>query len=195
LNLFSIDWQKVYRSPVIARAIYHTFIILPQTKINFMKVNLLILCVGIALFSSCKKKDTTTTAPQPKMQFAINGTTYNRDATNTGGVWVNGPQIEKNGSGRYELEGGNMPEPVIVGLDLCACSTVAAGTYPVSGQAGSEIQHNSKVYSGLNYTVVITSINNGLATGTFSGTFSAYLAPSDVINVTNGTFSNVPIIP
>jgi hypothetical protein len=69
---------------------------------------------------------------------------------------------------------------------------VTKGTYP----SLCEGLFNSVQYDGYNgsFTITITSVHDGLADGTFSGTTSQFQNASNILTITKGVFMNIVIL-
>ena len=162
---------------------------------------------------SCKKSSSTPqsiTKPQPKMQYYANDVLIICDASGdvTSG-WINYPYINSKGFGaqRIGIHGVDKEDAnsINFNLGLCAnCTTVDIGKYPLSIMGGKDVDckikgfiYNSGYSTGSDYTINITLIQNELASGTFSGILnpstSGVQTIGPILNITKGSFSNIPI--
>ena len=60
-------------------------------------------------------------------------------------------------------------------------------------QTDSWFQHNNFAKGGSG-VITITRLSNGTADGTFSGSFNSYSGSPATLNITQGQFSNIPVI-
>lgn len=138
-------------------------------------------------------------ATQPKLQFKANGTLYNFDAICTSGIGWTEYSYFKKGTGtlnsvpyyNYELSSGDHPRngnSLILGLPQNQPLTV--GTYTCTW---SDTHLDGKFYTRGTQTVVVTSITNNRANGTFSGTLLENSPGTNSVTITEGVFSNLMI--
>lgn len=138
-------------------------------------------------------------ATQPKLQFKANGTLYNFDAICTSGVgWTEYPLFRKfTGSINnvpyyyYGLTSGyNQRNNNSLIIELPKNQPLAVGTYT---SISFDTHLDGKFYPRGTQTVVVTSITNNKANGTFSGTLLENLTGTNSLNITEGVFSNLTI--
>lgn len=178
-------------------------------KVFAISMMALMFCVGL---SSCKKSTTSPTStpkPQPKMEFYANDVLINCNSTGDAATgWTNYPYINNLElyAKRIDLHGTDNADINSIGfnLGLCQnCTGVAVGQYPLTTNGSKDVDcrihvfiYNSGYSTGNDYTVNITLIQNGLASGNFFGVL--YPSTSDnpigpILHITKGTFSNIPI--
>jgi hypothetical protein len=168
---------------------------------------------------------TTTICPQPKLQFKANGVLYECNAVADSRLgWVGYPRFFKNNLNSptgnvnaYDLMFCNYKKinksddyagiwvanfPIsqnkIIGWLQFYTPNLTTGTYSNSD--------NSFDFENLNYdyeanenaiSLIITSSNNGLVSGTFNGVLPAGTGLPDndpQITITDGIFSNIPVL-
>ena len=139
------------------------------------------------------------------MQYYANGVLVNCDAiadVNLG--WIGYPYINSSTSRqlRIDLHGSNHQRDDGINLGLCnnCGSVITLGQYPINTVGSKSIDckiqsffyNNGPPHNAGDYTVNVTLIQNGLASGSFSGILLPYYSGDPVMNITNGTFSNIP---
>jgi hypothetical protein len=135
--------------------------------------------------------------PQPKFEYKANGVLINLDAVYDARIgYLAFPSIFRTGSNSYYFSsGGNeyaygVSQPNALNFFILT-NVITQTTYSCTGSDSKfgGLSH----YSG-NQTVTITRVNNGYADGTFSGTIIRTNAPVSTVTITEGKFSNLPII-
>lgn len=178
------------------------------------------------LMSSCTpdnptttNNQTTTICPQPSLQFKGNGNLYVCNAVSDSRVgWAGYPYLRKilNGSSgfNFSLNFGNIKDyndnfQWMSNFPITQYSVLGWITFPLNNTliAADTYNHNDNVieFSTQNYryeggfgdiSLIITNINNGLASGTFSGSLPGGTGTVNYgpqMNITDGVFSNVPV--
>ena len=163
---------------------------------------------------------TTTICPQPSLQFKGNGILYVCNAVADSRLgWVGYPSINKNTSSgnsynllfcnKKDLSGGldmfiwtvNYPVTqntvngcINFGPNINSLST---GTYQNIDMVFEFLNLNNHYETNPNaLSLIITSVNNGLASGTFSGSLpggTGTVNNGPQMNITDGVFSNIPV--
>jgi hypothetical protein len=165
-----------------------------------MRLLIIALCC-LPFFYSCEPTtpepptpNNVVIGPQPKFQYKANGALINQDAVYDPRVgYITYPAIIKyNGSGSYEFRSfnvtvGSLPNRLIFFIQA---NTITQTTYTTTG---SDSYNGGLGYFSGNQTITITRVSNGYADGTFSGTISR-TNPASTVTITEGKFSNLPII-
>jgi hypothetical protein len=133
--------------------------------------------------------------PQPKFQYKANGALIIADAVYDARVgYISYPaMIKYNGSNSYEFGSsngettGSLTNSLIFGIPA---NVITQTTYSITG---SDSKIGGLSYYSANVTMTITRVSNGYADGTFNGTLSR-TNPGSTVTLTEGKFSNVPII-
>ena len=169
-------------------------------RILLGSIVLIVFSLSIIIFQiSCSKSSdaqnpTNCIGSQPKMQFKWNGTIYNSDAVFDIRIgWATYPYIKfiSSGAGNI-LSSSNGQSNVFLQLYFPSSQNLAAGSYPVTnGNCACII--NGTSYTTGTFTIVINIVANGYAEGTFSGSVSTSNG-SSTLTITEGVFSNVPIV-
>ena len=175
---------------------------------------------ALALVLGCKKSSTSSTASTaPTFQFNVNGTVYqmngNGATTNLGAKFDQaiGVGCTGNADTLYWLEATDSEgDGCTIGTTLVSSLSVMTYTNSYSFQAGPNgnctedpvdvkvLSYSSTWFtiekSGDYTTIVVTSIHDGLADGTFSGQLSPNdpIVPPASMTITNGQFKNIPIV-
>ena len=157
--------------------------------------------------------------PQPKFQCKVNGTLYICDAmfdsrrgwiTNGGNggynenVYIGGELpgvylvVDPN---QYQLVGGisNSQIETWVVLPFVTSSAITTGTYNSNNLNAIDMGSYpfdalGTIYDYSTNTITFTRVSNGTADGTFSGTVWPSSNPTNIVNITEGVFSNVLVI-
>ncbi len=188
-----------------------------------MKKNLLLGSLALFLFSaaiiifqiSCSQQAPAQTStsncigPQPKFQFKANGILYVCDALFDSRVGWYGDWLATDGT-RYivgaeipsvgnDLSGGKSVSPtnaVTINLPLPnGVPTLAPIVVQNSGFLDCHIPGISGIFGNGNYTINFSRISSdGYADGTFSATIWQTSAPSQTVSITDGVFSNLPVL-
>jgi len=148
--------------------------------------------------------------PQPKFQFKANGVLYNCDAVfDTRFGWKAKsykdlfgelPSITLSPNDtrpNFELS-GNASTTVndIMHFNFINYSTPSpiALTYnSISGGADCKFPNDNNIYGNSNHSITFTRVSNGTADGSFSGTVWTTSASSQIVTITDGVFSNIPV--
>ncbi len=183
-----------------------------------MKKNLLLGSIVLTLFSisilifqmSCSQQAPAQTSnsncigPQPKFQFKANGNLYICDAIFDSRLgWVGNvipynvvPHIQPDGqNGSYGLTGWvkNASGNTFINFYFPSTNTVTVGTYN-SSSSDCQFSFDSHSYNSGSQVINFTRVSNGTADGTFSGTVQSVMAtPTQVVTITEGVFSNIPV--
>jgi len=175
------------------------------------KIINLIVITGLVftLFSCTKSTENSNSSPttllQPKLQFYGNGTLYNFDAVSGNGIgWKSFPGFIPSGNSvdttkSYHVLYTNVTNTVTYRDDVIylAVSKRITSTGIYTGcDKDNTYGHLGGTYIGKRNstldTIVVNSLVNGLASGTFVATLDT-LNTSKTFHITNGTFSNLPI--
>ena len=146
-----------------------------------MKHRLLLSFISLSiLFLSCSKSKTS--APNNALSsvtFDANGVSYSMPAAN----------IIHQQNGERWLTASDASSEISVKVGAQA---VTKGTFA----SLCEGLFNSLEYDGNNgsFTITITSVHDGLADGTFSGTTSQFQNASNILTITKGVFMNIVIL-
>ncbi|MEP6683937.1 MAG: hypothetical protein ABJA35_11785 [Parafilimonas sp.] len=157
------------------------------------------LCIFLALslLFSCKKSGSTTQNSSGELTFSANGTKYDlKGSTIYNDNSQEGAEFKRySSSGPYSLEAGNgIPtgSNVTIVFDL-NITTLTTGSYT---NLNTEFHNGDLTYiNNTGGNVIISNINNGSASGTFSGSY--ILIPSNpvqTLTINDGMFTNIKII-
>ena len=169
-------------------------------------INLLsVIVVSITIFACSKSGGSSTTItkpPQPKLQCYENGVLYNYDAIwdSTFG-WKQFGGFEKDSSASLtyvtnalstNVTNHNQSNYLYLGLPN---KLTSIGSYYGNSKTNAMLDavfNGVYASSGNNTdTIIVTSLTNGIASGTFVATIK--LGNNTVLHITNGTFSNLPV--
>lgn len=165
--------------------------------------------------SSVAQRPSDCVGPQPKLQFVANGVTYNCDAIYKEGLgWVKAPYINTGavfGAGGFTLvasstKGYDDGMYIFSNLQHTAHLSLYKNAQ-IAANSSYTIQngHNVALYNNgtlvaraennttTSISLTITSIVNGYASGTFSGQTDSNDPRLPRINISEGTFSNIPV--
>jgi hypothetical protein len=144
---------------------------------NLFKLSFLAV-LGITLLASCAKKTTAPPSNNPAMSATVNGTSWTAAnvaaSLNSGSVLVSGASA------------GSYPN---LGLII---SSTAPGTYQLSSTGNNGILYSKDAnnsYASTSGSIVVTSYSNNIISGTFSGSCTNMSGGSDVLTITNGSFT------
>lgn len=142
--------------------------------------------------------------PQPKFQYKANGALINQDAVYDPRVgYIISPAIIQDQDGKYSIisvygyaegygDGGKILN--YLSLNFPNTTTITQRSYLLPGQGYSDSKIGGiRSYFSANVTITITRVSDGYADGTISGTISK-TNPASTVTLTEGKFSNVPII-
>ena len=173
-----------------------------------MKNIFFILAFSLVLLSCDKDSDSNNpTDPgtaTPSLRFTANGKayewnyTYQQTATRSVG-------LVKNTSGEYSLSALSDNDYLHLGLPtkllLEKTYTYTHGSTVINGFTEAKLTDLDplNLYRTANsndaITVVINSISNELATGTFTARLSVSGTPAKTLTITNGAFTNIRVLP
>lgn len=141
--------------------------------------------------------------PQPKFEYKANGALINQDAVYDPRVgYIISPAITQDQDGNYSIisyygyaEGYGQGGKILNYLQFLFPRniTITQTSYLLPGAGFSDSKIGGLSYFSANVTITITRVSNGYADGTFSGTISK-TNPASTVSITEGKFSNVPII-
>ena len=181
-----------------------------------------VVLISLSLFSCTPSTPVTPSTnnvvigPQPKFQFKANGTLYICDALFDSRIgWYGNyyQQLQQDGGGvcpgfyPYDnvgdsyLGGGcstDMNGDAFVCLGITT-SSITNGTFSTTNLSAADCHFAAFPITSPAYwiatqqTIVITRVSNGTADGTFSANLTSSVGNSSV-NITEGTFSNIPVI-
>lgn len=179
---------------------------------------LLSLCLLSVLLYSCDKDDdqNNATPDSSYIKYSLAGVTSQIDATPLnsypiGRTW--GFHYSTPSYGNYYMFNGQYTvspatvnsdsKYITITVDVDSMITGTTYTNGTSQNVSAEIQDNngfhfSKTqYAGTNLSVTLTSHNNGLASGFFSGVFQKIDSSGNdigLINLTNGEFKDIQLV-
>ena len=170
------------------------------------------------LLSSCTPSTPVTPStnnvvigPQPKFQFKANGTLYICDALFDSRIgWYGNyyQQLQEGGgevpaihtyNGQNELSGGLETGPLNSSTYLnlqIPSATITVGSFTSNNMSIVDCSFEAFPTTGYwksnSHTIVITRVSNSTADGTFTATLTSTVG-STTVNITEGTFSNIPV--
>ena len=134
--------------------------------------------------------------PQPKFQFKANGTLYILDAVFDNRIgWTGYPyldNVDEPGFSLSAVPGGQTS----IDVSFPSPNNINVGTYNNPNLIGVQTPDFINITSSTNgtFNLIITRVSNGTADGTFFGTVWPASNPTNIVNITEGTFSNIPVI-
>ena len=190
-------------------------LLLGSIVLTLFSISVLIFQFSCSQQAPAQISGTNCIGPQPKFQFKANGVLYVCDALYDSRVGWYG-----NLFGQLQEGGGNLPRIIngdtiilsgalkttssnstytYIGLFIPNATLLSTGAIYTSTNVYTDCNFsfsygNGYMYNKSNHTVTFTRVSNGTADGTFSGAVWPTSAPSQVVTITDGVFSNLPVL-
>ena len=173
------------------------------------KVTTLLAVVVLSItFFSCSKDggsstSSTTQPPQPKLQCYENGVLCIYDAVWDNRIgWIDYPNLNNSYTNQtdkshpydlfaYHPTFSNDTSVKHINFYFPNNNPLTVGSVNITLN-DCWFQHNS--FPKGSGVITITRLSNGTADGTFSGSFNSYSGSPATLNITQGQFSNIPVI-
>ena len=172
-------------------------VLLGSVILTFFAISITLFQLSCSKSSEAQTQTSNCIGTQPKMQFKWNNNLSNCDAVFDAKLgWKTSPTIngKNNNFTLMSWEGYGYLSTSVASLNLYFPNgqQPVVGSYTVTNGFCDCFINNTQ-YSKGTYTIVITSVANGYANGTFYGSVST-TSGSSTVTLTEGVFTNIPIV-